>query len=416
MALRRKRPHPHRGARRPRIMAVNLYHGGHHPQHLHSLLTHWEAHYADTELHMVLSEAYRREHPALLNAVDASAGAHRHLVRTPALRVHRRGLFASDRTHGRVVSQWAEQIRADHVLLMYFDHVQLSLALNLRFAWPVNISGIFFRPTFHYQELGMHLSFREHIAAIRKEFVLASALRNPHLRYVFCFDPLAVERFAKFRTSATALTLPEPLYDPSPRAEEPPLLRSIEPGRRRLLMFGSLDERKGISPVLDALSLLSESDQSRLVLVLAGRLSDDERDRLLRRIQILRSTSNVQIVVDDRYLEETEIQPLMRACDLVLLTYIRHVGSSGVLVRAARASVPVLSTAYGLLGVQVSQNRLGAIVDATSPVDIASTLKEWLVDPNTIPFDRETANVFANANTADAFAQTILSQLLEARS
>jgi glycosyltransferase involved in cell wall biosynthesis len=399
---------PSRRAHGSTIMVVNLYVGGHHPQHLQCLLAYWAEHAPDSELHFVVSDVYRDEHPAFLQAVDATARAHHHLVASPGLLTARRGeLLSSDRLHGRVVSEWAVRLGVDHVLLMYFDHVQLSLAYGLRFDWPLSISGIFFRPTFHYRALGMG---EERISAARKRVTLAAALRNPHLRYLFCFDQFAV-RYFRTRSRVQAVPLPEPLYDPttgsSPRS---PILEDVEPGRRRLLLFGSIDERKGIGPVLDALASLSDRDQSQLALVLAGRVGDGVVERIGR----FDSESNVQVVLEDRYVDEEEIQPLVRGCDLVLLTYVHHVGSSGVLVRAARAGVPVLSSDYGLLGAQVRQKCLGATVDATSASAIRATLEVWLAEPSSIPFDHEQARAFAATNTADAFAETIFSRLLEA--
>jgi glycosyltransferase involved in cell wall biosynthesis len=399
---------------RPRILVIQLYHGGHHPQHLECLLAYWAEHSFAGELHFVVSEPYREEHPALLAAVDATPGAERHLVSASNFRTNRRSeLLSSDRRHGRVVSEWARRLEADHVLLMYLDHAQLSLACDLRFEWPLSISGIYFRPTFYYPKLGIHQGLDERVVAVRKRIVLRAALRNPHLRFVFCFDHLAVVQFPASGSRIQAIPLPEPLRVESSSTRDSPISNNVEPRRRRLLLFGSLDDRKGIRPVLDALSGLSEADQSQLALVLAGRVSGGERPALLDRIDLFRRSSNVQVVLEDRYLDEEEIQPLVRACDLVLLTYVHHVGSSGVLVRAASAGVPVLSTDYGLLGTQVRENRLGATLDATSVSAIRATLAGWLESPETIPFDPGSAQAFTAANTAEAFAETIFSRLLE---
>jgi glycosyltransferase involved in cell wall biosynthesis len=96
----------------------------------------------------------------------------------------------------------------------------------------------------------------------------------------------------------------------------------------------------------------------------------------------------------------------------VLLTYQHdHVGSSGGLVRAAAAGVPVLSTDHGLVGVQVRRHRLGLTIDTTSAEEIRSALLRWLERPATMPFDPAAARKFAAANTADAFAETIFSRL-----
>lgn len=400
------------GETQPRIAVVQLYHGGHHPQHLECLRAHWSDRGYAGELHFVLSDAYEDAHPALLSALDTTPGVRRHLVPASNLPTNRRTtLLASDRRHGRVASEWARRLRADHVLFMYLDHVQISLAYDLRFDWPVSISGILFRPTFHYRELGMDSSLKERVSATRKQIVLRAAVRNPHLRHVFCFDHLAVDRFPAPLSRVRPVALPEPLRVETSRSPDA-IAATVEPGRRRLLLFGSLDDRKGIRPVLDALSGLPSSDRSRFALVLAGKVNGPERDELLDRIGEFRRTSHVQVVLEDRYLNEDEIQPLVQACDLVLLTYAQHVGSSGVLVRAANAGVPVLSTDRGLLGLQVRENRLGTTIDATSAAAIRATLAAWLDDPEAVHFDAAGARAFAEANTADAFAETIFSRLV----
>lgn len=394
------------------IMAVNLYHGGHHPQHLHALVEYWSRREGSGELHLVISEAYEREHPSLLAAVTRAPRAHAHLVHVPPQLLHRRfGLVASDRLHRQVVRTWAAQLDVDHVLLMYFDHVQLALGYDLRFPRPIGISGIYFRPTLHYgATVNANRSVREWVTATRKRVLLSRALRNPHLRHLFCFDPYAVAYLSTLRAEVDAVVLPEPLDEPR-GTKEAALLRDIPPGRRVLLLFGSLDERKGVGTALDALSALTDAEQELFALVLAGRIMGPDRPHLLERIERFKATTRVHVVIEDRFLDEEEIQPLVRACDLVLLTYLHHVGSSGVLVRAARAGVPVLASDYGLLGIQVVENRLGATVDASSPMAIAAVLGEWLSNSRRIPFDAARADEFAAANTSDAFARTIFDSI-----
>jgi glycosyltransferase involved in cell wall biosynthesis len=398
-----------------RLLLLELYHGGHHPMYLASLLSEWERHSTTDELHLVLSEGYQREHEPLLDSVELTPRAQAHLVPLPVRSSgsSRQSLLATDRLHGRIAAEYASRLRADELLFMYFDHAQTSLARGLRFAWPLRISGIYFRPTFHYRALGMGGSRGERIAAHRKRLVLAAALRNPHVRTVFSLDPFAVEHVAARTRHVEAVHLPEPLQVPRPGpVRAPPVLARVEAGRRRLLLFGSLDDRKGIRPVLAALARLPESMQSRLALVLAGRIVGRERDVLLRRICEFRESTRVQVHVDDRLLEEEEIQPLIEASDLVLLTYDRHVGSSGVLIRAAAAGVPVLSTDYGLLGAQVVRHRLGTTVDATSAEAISSKIAAWLESPAAISLEADSARAFASANTVEAFAETIFSRML----
>ncbi len=398
-------------ARGPRVVLVDLYHGGHHGQYVECLLDYWRDRQLAGELHAVVSERFGEEHGLLISAIEETAGASVHLVPVPPL--EQRSLLKNDLLHGRVVAEYASRLDPDQVLLMYFDHVQLSLARNLRLRRPTGISGIYFRPTLHYRAFGLNPGGRDAFVALRKRLVLRAALRNPQLRTLFVLDPYAAEQLARQPGGAEIVHLPEPLRLPPAAEQRPPsTLDHVDPDRRTLLLFGSLDDRKGIRPVLDALAALPKSAQSRLAIVLAGKLVGQERDELRRRISALADASQVQVLLDDRFLAEDEIQPLFAASDLVLLTYDRHVGSSGVLIRAAAAGVPVLSSDYGLLGAQVTRHRLGVTLDATSAEAIGTKLVAWLDDPTTIPLDPDRAAAFAAANTAEAFAETIFSRLV----
>lgn len=251
--------------------------------------------------------------------------------------------------------------------------------------------------------------------ALGKQVVLRAALRNPHLRTLFCLDPFAAAHIAGWARHSECVFLPEPLWVPDMPVESSALEDAVEPGRRRLVFFGSLDDRKGIRPVLDALAALPESSQRRLALIFAGPVGSVEREELLARIAAFDANSAVQVLLEDRFVPEAQVQRLLAACDLVLLTYRHHVGSSGVLVRAAAAGVPVLATDYGLVGAQVRKHRLGLPLDATSSEEIRSALLAWLDRPDAMPFDRSSASRFAAANTAEAFADTIFSRLLAPR-
>jgi len=393
-----------------RIMLVDPYTGGHHAHFLDCLRSYWELHGATGQLHVVVSDAYRTDHAEFLTALEQTPNAQAHTAAVARSGSSRAGLLRKDWTYGRIVEEYAARIRPERILLMYFDHVQLSLAARLRFAWPVAMGGIYFRPTFHYRSSGIRGSGRA--TALRKRLVLRAALRNPHLHSIFCLDPYAAAWLRAHTKHTKIVHLPEPMdVSPSPHERAPQPLAGIEGGRRKLLVFGHLDERKGIQEIAAALRTLPGDAQEQLALVLAGRIEADARERILAAVAELRRDSSVQVVVDDRYLDGHEIQPLISAADLVLLTYEEHVGSSGVLVRAASARVPVIASDHGLLGRLVERHRLGTTVDAASTAAVARVVAEWLDHPESIPFDARAALGFAAENTAMAFAETIFSNL-----
>lgn len=397
---------------KPRIVLFNLYHGGHNPQHLECLLREWAVRRPQAELHVVISEAAARLHPELAELTEAAERASLHRVETPPRFGAHAGIVGRELVHRRLAKHYAHLLRADRLMFMYLDAVQFSLAIDLRFPWPLSLSGIYFRPSFHYGALDSAPARGDRVKAASKQLSIRVALRNPHLQTLFSLDPFATTQLAAWAGNTECVFLPEPLWIPESAPTSSRITDGLEDGRRRLVLFGSLDKRKGLCVVLDALEGLSTTHQRKLALLLAGRLADSERRELRERIASFEQRSEVKLVLSDQHIPEEEVQALLRSCDLVLVTYVRHVGSSGVLVRAAAAGVPVLASNYGVVGAQVRRHRLGLAIDSTSASDIRDALAAWVDTPDEIPFDPTSAEKFARANTAEAFADTILSRLL----
>jgi glycosyltransferase involved in cell wall biosynthesis len=382
--------------------------GGHRGLYLDALLHYRADERIAVPLDLVLARSFEARHPDTWAHAQRAEGVTVHTVgdAPPAL-----SLAALDRRGGDLLGEAIARLRPRHTLAMYFDHLQLSLGSRLRFGFPTRISGVYFRPSFHYGSLGGPApTLRERATALRKRLVLRWARRNPHLDTIFCLDPFAVPHIARMAGSGRGVFLPDPV--PVARAAHAPSPLDDAPAdRRTLLLFGVLDERKGVTQVCEALRLLPAADQQRLTLALTGPLDDSLRPTVDR----LQSETSVHVLVDDRFVPDAEIQQMIERSDLVLLTYQGHIGSSNVLVRAAAAGVPVLSTDYGLVGAQVRRRSLGASIDAGSPAAIAKALERWLARPDSIPFDADSARTFHAENTARAYADTILSHLLSSR-
>jgi glycosyltransferase involved in cell wall biosynthesis len=374
----------------------------------------WIAASRPGELLVVVSQQTATDHPELLELAETTDGIDVEVAREDDASRPRfiPGRVAAELRNRRIAREHAERLRADHLVFMHLDGVQLALAADFRFAWPLTISGIYFRPSLHYTSLGMALTRKERIVSAGKRLVLLAVFRNPHLRTVFSLDPLAVPRLAKLARHTDCVFLPEPLWVPPAGAPVPEVARNLDSGRRRLVIFGFLDARKGIREVLAALDSLPQAAQRQLALVLAGRFAAPERQSLLDALDTFAASADVTVAITDGAVPEAEIQPLIAACDLALVTYQRHVGSSGVLLRAAAAGIPVVASDYGLVGATTREHGLGLALDARSPEAIARAIENWLGDPSTIGFDPARASAFARANTAEAFAETLLTQLL----
>ncbi len=399
-------------------MLFDLYHGGHHGQHIRVLLDYWTQQALPGRLDVVVSPEFCARFPELLEAAQALPAVAFHPTDEPARLRKKTGRLAvlqNDRRIGHLLRDAVAQHRPDHCVLLYFDHVQFSLATGLRFGFPVRFSGTYFRPSFYYRQRGAApFAIRAVVDDLQKRALLRLALRNPHFDTLFCLDPYAVAPIEGLGTPVRVVHLPEPFETDPPSAEAPEQTRrrlQVEAGRQVLLLFGSLDPRKGVLELLDALQALPDALARRACLVMAGETTAI-RHEMLEAVAALRHRGALQIVHLDAFVSDAEMHSLFRAASLVLMPYQRHVGSSGVLVHAAAAGVPVLGPRYGMLGALLRERGLGLSVDATQPAALTRGLVQFLDPAAPYPFDAHAARAYAAENTEQKMASTLFRHLL----
>lgn len=403
----------------PGIMLFNLYHGGHHEQYVTYLVQYWMEHRPGRRLDVVVPNR-SLEKNTTFRALLSDAAAHDVYVHPveAELPVGQPGLvqlLSSDAEHGRVLRRMVKTLRPDHCVLMYLDQVQLSLALDLRFAQPLTFSGIYFRPSFHYARLGTGSSgVKERITSVRKRAMLAAAVRNRHFRVLFSLDPFVLEYLPAMPARVQPVWLPDPVQI-NEATESPESFRrhwGISSDRTLGVLFGVIDARKGVHELIRAATALSPDLQARLCLALFGPVDPDDA-ALHAGLQTLRRDHAVQVVVNDQFVDQSEGQTVLESADFVALPYRHHVGSSNVLIRAARAGRPVLGSNYGIMGRQIDTHGLGVSVDCTDVNALSKALSRFIEDPGSVPFDATRSAAFAAANTSEKFAETIFSGILQ---
>jgi glycosyltransferase involved in cell wall biosynthesis len=176
------------------------------------------------------------------------------------------------------------------------------------------------------------------------------------------------------------------------------------------LLFGYIAERKGPLVVLEALSLLPLQIARRVAVLFAGRIDPALQEELKRRLRALETTQpELWLRIDNRRLDSSELAGLVDRSDVVLAPYQRFVGSSGVLLWAARAGRPVLAQAFGLIGKLTREHRLGIDVDADDAAQLAEQIVHMVERGPSACFDRAAAARFAAAQTPQRFASLVLS-------
>ncbi|HEY0000133.1 MAG TPA: glycosyltransferase [Actinoplanes sp.] len=156
--------------------------------------------------------------------------------------------------------------------------------------------------------------------------------------------------------------------------------------RPQLLTWGLLGPGKGIEWALRALALLRDLEPTPLYTV-AGRthpkvleqLGDTYRGSLRELADSLGVSDAVHWA--DRYFDEAELSRLIRSADVVVLPYdSTEQVTSGVLIEAVGANVPVVATEFPH-AVELLADGPGLLVPHQDPEAMASAIRHLLAEP-----------------------------------
>lgn len=377
---------------------------GHHSDYLSHPIRYWkENEPVQNQLIVVTSEAFR-------STFNELASGHENIIFDPINEEVRQQLLQSN-AFKRSFDEWScvvgynKKHLPTHTLLMYFDLFQVGIAWGA--SSPTPVSGIYFRPDFHYQ----HTTLKSKINSFRKKFFLQQVLKRKAFKNLFCLDQSAVKRIQSFTTHPHIIPLPDPV---AVHPQTPEQIRQLgvqlqlDPYRQSFLLFGHLDDRKGIEPFLKAVQLLPSAQQQKVSLILAGRpASESYRQHLDTLIANLPST--IQVIRFFDKVPEKQIQTFFDLSDYVLALYQNHVGMASVVIRAAVSKKPVIGANYGYLKEVIEKEQLGVTVESTSPEAIATLLADVL--ETGVSYSVDIQEKFAQDNSVEAFTRTLFSRL-----
>jgi glycosyltransferase involved in cell wall biosynthesis len=300
---------------------------------------------------------------------------------------------------------------AQRGFFLSLDLLALPLALGLG-AGQARISGILFRPSVHYGDIGPYRpKLRERARDVRKNVFYRLMLRNPAVDRILSLDPFfAAHARTRYRHGTKVAALPDPAHPLVEATAAGSETDFVPQGRTGFLLFGHLAERKGPLAILDALALLEPGITEQLAILFAGKVDRRLRDRLKGRSRaLLARRPGLWLRIDDRRIEEAELASLVRRSDVVLAPYQRFVGSSGVLMWAAQYGRPVLTQDYGLIGRLTREHRLGACTDTSDPARLAAQMAQMVKMGPQGFIDRAAARRFVAEQTPRRFASLVLS-------
>lgn len=139
-------------------------------------------------------------------------------------------------------------------------------------------------------------------------------------------------------------------------------------GERYLVVLGVLNCRKGIDKLIPA--FVASNIGSDVKLVLAGPQSAEVQ-------KVLMSCSSEQrsrILVENSVIPESRFDLMLTASNWLAATYPRHIGSSGIVLRANQYKRPVIASSFGWIGWATKAFNLGIAVDASSVSEIRNAI------------------------------------------
>ena len=243
----------------------------------------------------------------------------------------------------------------------------------------------------------------------RKAWLTSRWLRRQDWREVFLLNG---ERACdvlnrRFPDHPVFRPVPDPMVSGGRRSE---VGGRKEEGVIRFSHPGVLSKRKGMEVALRALELVSDEWCSRCELLILGRAEDDYRARFAGALaRLRRRRPNARVEWREEYLSDADFEESFQSAHWIVMPYLRPEYSSGILVHAAAAGVPVLGPSDGLLGRLIEEYSLGRTCDV-QPHALAAALEDSVRRPFQGDADRREA--FVRRSDPAEFGKRILEACL----
>lgn len=234
-------------------------------------------------------------------------------------------------------------------------------------------------------------------------------LRQNWFRQLLFLDPFLQAQLKAMQPDAPMYFLPDPF--PDDFAADPAIARrqlNIPPNKCVLLFYGGAYRRKGLRVAIAAMRKLPQSLPA--FLLFAGHQPEDAT--LSHELKLLESEGRARLL--NHYVSDAEEKFLFAVCDFVLLPYLKHFGSSGVLSRAAGAGKPVIASDEQLIGRLVRKRRLGLLFPSGNAPALGRAIIQALkASPEEKMAWQKSAATFAGQYSRAAFRSALLASFAE---
>jgi glycosyltransferase involved in cell wall biosynthesis len=232
-------------------------------------------------------------------------------------------------------------------------------------------------------------------------------LRENWWRQILFVDEFLVAELQSASPSAPFFFLPDacpPGYGGDVLAARNKL--EISNDRKIFLFYGTGARRKGLHFVVEA--LLQLPPESPAFLLCAGQQNPAGKTA----VGLAQLVRQKRALLLDRYVTVAEEKMCFAASDAVLLPYLNHFGTSGVLSRAMSAGKPVIVSDEQLLGRLTREHRLGLVFPSGNVSALGQSLRQMIqLSAADINRFNAAARSYAENYSRDAFRTELLRSL-----
>jgi len=280
--------------------------------------------------------------------------------------------LALRRMFGKAYSVVHQSNPVDYVFIPYLDYCLYALGLLGSPFGSAQWGGICMRPSFHYSQFGV-IAPKPKLAKVKHTLFLR-LFRSKTLKAVYTIDEL-LHRFVAEQHPQWVHRLQ---YVPDPA--ELNGSHTYKSARQELgipdeavvvLVYGAIDERKGLDVLVEA---LRNPDVSKTLYLLVVGKQASAIQPLMTSPQFSNLSENKRCHVINSYVDEVVQQMVFTASDVVWLGYRNHYSMSGVLVMAAVAGKAVIASQDGLIGWYTRKQGLGISIDTRNLCQVAGAL------------------------------------------
>lgn len=303
------------------------------------------------------------------------------------------------RLEWEIISQYALDVKADRVILMFLDSYQAEIGKSKT---PFRISGIWFAPYSRMEAEGDSIGQKAKmlLTKTRKKLTMEWALRNPALDKVFILNDEEMPGWLN-KGETRFYTLPDPYFEyPAVPGYNLRVRYGIPAENLVFLQFGYIDERKNLENIVLAFNALAPETARKTTLLVIGKFKPGFKEHLLSL-----KKGEYQVIFRDEFVSDEEMESSFAQSDVILRMNINFFGSSGIIGAAAQHNKPVIASDTGVMAGIVTRYGLGTIVNPYHIEEIAAAVTAFHTHPSGRVID---GSRYRTTHDLKAFAETLL--------